>query len=192
MRTLSTVLALALATPAAAATYEVDPVHSQIGFSITHMMVSTARGVFGTVTGTVEYDPANVAATKVNGKVGVGSADTNNADREKHLLSEAFFSVEKFPEMTFASKAVRNTDATSFDLVGDLTIRGVTREVVFDVRLLSPEYKDPWGNVKAGTVATTSINRQDFGVSFNSALDQGGYILGDDVLITLELELVKK
>jgi polyisoprenoid-binding protein YceI len=185
-------LLLGVSLPAFAATYEVDPVHSQVGFSVTHMTVSTVRGVFGKVTGTVEYDPANVAATKVNGTVSIDSVDTNNADRDKHLVSPDFFDATQFPSMTFTSKAVKNVTKTTFDLVGDLTIRGVTKEVTFKVNRLAPDMKDPWGNVKSGTIATTTINRQDFGVAWNTKLDQGGYVVGDDVAISLELELLKK
>jgi polyisoprenoid-binding protein YceI len=185
-------LLLGVSLPAFAATYEVDPVHSQVGFSVTHMTVSTVRGVFGKVTGTVEYDAANVAATKVNGTVTIDSVDTNNADRDKHLVSPDFFDAAKFPSMTFTSKAVKNVTKTTFDLVGDLTIRGVTKEVTFKVNRLAPDMKDPWGNVKSGTIATTTINRQDFGVAWNTKLDQGGYVVGDDVAISLELELLKK
>lgn len=185
-------LTLALATPAVAATYEVDASHSQVGFSVTHMMVSTVRGSFGTVSGTIEYDPKNVAATKVSGKVTVASVDTNNADRDTHLKSAEFFGVDLFPEMTLKSKSVKNIGRTGFDLVTDLTIHGVTKEVVFHVNSLSADFTDPWGNVKAGTSATATINRQDFGVSWNKTLDQGGLVVGDEVALQLDLELLKK
>jgi polyisoprenoid-binding protein YceI len=192
MRSLIPALFLMFSAPALAATYEVDAAHSQVGFSVSHMMVSKVRGHFGTVTGVVEYDPANVAATKVNGKVGIASVDTANADRDKHLVSPDFFDVAKFPEMTFVSKGVRNVTATTFDLVGDLTLRGVTREVVFRVNKLAADVKDPWGNTKSGTTATTVLNRQDFGVAWNTKLDTGGYVVGDEVAVTLELELTRK
>lgn len=185
-------LTLSLATPAIAATYEVDASHSQVGFSVTHMMVSTVRGSFGTVSGTIEYDPKNVAATKVSGKVTVASVDTNNADRDTHLKSAEFFGVDLFPEMTLKSKSVKNIGRTGFDLVTDLTIHGVTKEVVFHVNSLSADFTDPWGNVKAGTSATATINRQDFGVSWNKTLDQGGLVVGDEVALQLDLELLKK
>lgn len=188
----SAAVLFALATPAVAATYEVDPTHSTVGFAVTHMTVSTVRGAFGTVTGRVDYDPANIAATRVDGVVNVISVDTNNADRDTHLKSAEFFDADRFPEMKFASTAVTNITKSTFDIVGNLTIRGVTKEVTFRVNRLSPERKDPWGNIKSGTVATTRINRQDFGVSWNAALDQGGYIVGDEVEISLELELLKK
>lgn len=183
---------VSLLAPAFAATYEVDAAHSTIGFSVTHMSVSTVRGVFGTVTGTIEYDPANVAASKFEGKVGVGSVDTNNNDRDAHLKNPDFFDAVKFPEMTFASKSVRNVTADGFEVVGDLTIRGVTKEVVFKVKKLAAEKVDPWQNTKSGTVATAVINRKDFGVSWNKAIDQGGWVVGDEVNVELLLELSKK
>jgi polyisoprenoid-binding protein YceI len=183
---------LSLLAPAHAASYEVDAAHSTIGFSVTHMAVSTVRGVFGTVTGTVDYDPANVAASKFSGKIGIASVDTNNAERDTHLKNPDFFDAAKFPEMTFTSKSVRNVTADGFEVVGDLTLHGVTKEVVFKVKKLAADKVDPWGNTKSGTIATTTINRQDFGVSWNKALDQGGWVVSDDVQVELLLELTKK
>lgn len=186
-------LPLLFATSSAfAATYQVDASHSRVGFSVSHMMVSTVRGEFGTVSGTVDWDPKNVAATKVEAKVGVTSVDTRDQKRDDHLRSPDFFDAAKFPEMTFKSKAVKNVTKDGFDLVGDLTIRGVTKEVTFKVANLPAERKDPWGNFKTGTRATAVINRQDFGVSWNTALDGGGYIVGDEVTIELDVELGRK
>lgn len=185
-------LSLLASTPSLAATYTVDAAHTRVGFAVTHMMVSTVRGEFGTVEGTVDYDPKNIAATKVNAKVAIASIDTRDAKRDDHLRSADFFDAAKFPEMTFVSKAVKNVSQDGFDLVGDLTIRGVTREVTFRVKPFSPEHKDPWGNYKIGTSATAKINRQDFGVSWNKTLDGGGYIVGDEVTIELDVELARK
>lgn len=182
----------ALSTPAFAASYTVDPSHTRVGFSVAHMMVSTVRGEFGTVAGTVEWDPANVAATKVDAKVTVTSVDTRDAKRDDHLRSPDFFDIAKFPEATFKSKSVKNITATTFDLVGDLTIHGVTKEVTFTVNKLPAERKDPWGNLKTGTRATTVINRKDFGMVWNKDLDGGGYIVGDEVSLELDVELLKK
>lgn len=185
-------LSLLASTPALAATYTIDASHTRVGFAVTHMMVSTVRGEFGTVEGSIDYDPKNLAATKVNAKVAVASVDTRDAKRDDHLRSSDFFDAAKFPEMTFVSKSVKNVGKDGFDLVGDLTIRGVTREVTFRVKPFSPEYKDPWGNYKVGTSATAKINRQDFGVSWNKALDSGGYIVGDEVTIELDVEMGRK
>lgn len=189
---LATLALLATATPALAASYTVDASHSRVGFSVSHMMVSTVRGEFGTFTGTVDYDPANVGATKVDGKVSIGSVDTRDQKRDDHLKSPDFFDSAKFPEMTFKSKSVKNVTNDTFDLLGDLTIRGVTKEVTFKVNKLPADRKDPWGNMKSGTRATTVINRKDFGVNWNKDLDGGGYIVGDEVTIELDVELARK
>ncbi|GDX80517.1 polyisoprenoid-binding protein [Deltaproteobacteria bacterium] len=175
-----------------AATYQIDAAHTRVGFGITHMMVSTVRGEFGTVTGTVEYDPANVGATRASAEVTVTSVDTRDAKRDDHLRSPDFFDIAKFPTMTFSTTAVKNAGAAGFDLVGPLTIHGVTKEVSFHVDPISKEYKDPWGNIKAGTHATAKINRKDFGLTWNTALDGGGYIVGDEVSIELDVEMARK
>ncbi len=179
-------------TSAQAATYDIDSSHTRVGFGITHMMVSTVRGEFGTVSGKVEYDPANVGATKINAEIAVTSVDTREPKRDEHLRSPDFFDAAKFPTMTFKSKAVKNASATGFDVVGDLTMHGVTKEVTLHVDPISKEYKDPWGNFKAGTHAVGTVNRKDFGMVYNSAIDGGGYILGDDVKIEIDVEMGRK
>lgn len=179
-------------TPAFAANYEVDPSHTRVGFSISHMTVSTVRGEFGTVSGTVQYDPANVAATRVQARVGIVSIDTRDGKRDDHLRSADFFDAAKFPEMTFTSKAVTNITPAGFDLVGDLAIRGVTKEVTFKVAAIPADRKDPWGNMKTGTRATATVNRKDFGVSWNNTLDGGGLLVGEDVTLELDVELLRK
>lgn len=190
-RSLVTALFLFLSSSAFAADYAVDPSHTRVGFSITHMQISTVHGTFGTVSGKVAWDPKNVAGTKVEAKVGVGSVDTDEADRDKHLVSPDFFDVAKFPEMTFVSKSVKNVSKDKFDLVGDLTIHGVTKEVVFTVNTISADVKDPWGNTKAGTHAVAKINRKDFGLTWNSVLEAGGLLVGEEVTIELDVELKK-
>lgn len=185
-------LLLAATAFAAPVTYEIDPVHSYVGFEITHMMVSTVRGEFGSVSGTLTWDPAKPTATTANGVVGVASVDTRDPKRDEHLRAPDFFDAAKFPEMKFTSKEVKNVGKDGFDLVGDLTIRGVTKSVTFRVATPAAERTDPWKNVKSGTRATTVINRQDFGVTWNQSLDQGGLLVGDEVKITLELELNRK
>ncbi len=183
---------LLLVSPALSATYAIDPGHSRVGFGITHMMVSTVRGEFGTVSGTVDYDAANVGATKVNAEISVATVDTRDTKRDDHLRSPDFFDAAKFPTIKYASKAVKNVTAAGFDVVGDLTMHGVTKEVVLHVDTISKEYKDPWGNVKAGTHAVGTLNRKDFGIVYNAALDGGGFILGEDVKIELDVEMVRK
>jgi polyisoprenoid-binding protein YceI len=190
-RSLAVVGALLATTPALAADYVVDSSHTRVGFSISHLTVSTVRGSFGEASGTVSYDPKNVAATKVNAKVTVGSVDTREAKRDEHLRSPDFFDAVKFPEMTFASTAVKNISKDGFDLVGDLTIHGVTKPVTLRVATFSPEVKDPWGNVKVGTRATGTINRKDFGLTWNAALETGGFVVGEEVALELDIELKK-
>jgi polyisoprenoid-binding protein YceI len=191
-RTLGALALLAFSAPSFAASYTVDAGHSRVGFAVSHMMVSTVRGEFGTFSGTVEYDPANVGATKVEGKVTVASVDTRDTKRDEHLKAPDFFDAAKFPEMTFKSKAVKNITDTTFDVVGDLTIHGVTKEVTLKVNKLAADRKDPWGNTKSGTRAVATINRQDFGMTWNKALDGGGYIVGDEVTIEIDAELTRK
>jgi polyisoprenoid-binding protein YceI len=184
---------LAASTPALAGTvYNVDSSHSRVGFSVTHMMVSTVHGEFGTFAGTVEWDPKNVAATKVQGTVGIGSVNTRESKRDEHLKSPDFFDVATFPEAKFVSTGVKNVKKDGFDLVGDLTIRGITKPVTVQVKTISAEYKDPWGNVKAGTRATATIHRKDFGITWSAALDGGGVVVSDEVEMEIDLELVKK
>lgn len=193
MHLMTRALALfALSTvPALAASWTVDAGHSRVGFAIDHMMVSTVRGEFGTFSGTMEYDPANVAATKVTGLVTVSSVDTRDTKRDDHLKSADFFDVSKYTDMKFTSKSVKNITDADFDLVGDLTIHGVTKEITLKVTKPKPEMKDPWGNVKTGLSATGTINRKDFGLTWNTALDGGGYIIGDNVALQLDIELAK-
>lgn len=184
--------ALAFAAPAFAASYTLDAGHTRVGFAVTHMTVSTVRGEFTSVSGTVDYDPANLAATKVSAKVGATSISTRDTDRDDHLRSPDFFDVAKYADLSFVSTAVKNPTAQGFDLVGNLTIHGVTKEVTFHVKPFSPEVKDPWGNLKVGTSATTVINRKDFGLVWNKQLDSGGYIVGDEVTIDLDVEMGRK
>ncbi len=192
IRALSLLALATLSLPAAAATYEVDASHSRVGFSVQHMMMTDVRGEFATVSGKVEFDAANIAATKVNATIGVTSVDTREQKRDDHLRSPDFFDAAKFPSMTFASKSVKNVAADGFDLVGDLTIRGVTKEVTLRVAPFSKELKDPWGNIKTATRATGSINRKDFGLVWNQTLDAGGLLVGDTVKIELDVELNRK
>lgn len=184
-------LVLSLLSPARAASYEIDATHSYVGFSVMHMTISNVRGEFGAVTGKVDFDDANVGTTKASASVTVASVDTRDAKRDAHLQAADFFDAAKYPSMSFASKSVKNATATGFDLVGDLTIRGVTKEVTFHVAPFSAEIKDPWGNTKRATHATARINRQDFGVNFGALLDNGGYVVANDVDIELNLELKK-
>ena len=173
-------------------TYIIDPSHSTAGFKVRHLMVSNVRGEFSGVSGTVVFDPEDSANSKVEAVIDATTIQTRENQRDQHLKSADFFDVEKFPKITFTSKKVMPVGAGEWRVVGDLTIHGVTREVVLAVEGPTPEVKDPWGNIKIGATATTKLDRRDFGLTFNVALDAGGVLVGDEVAIQLELELTRQ
>jgi len=177
---------------ARAATYEIDPAHTSAQFTVRHMMVSNVRGELGKVTGTLKLDDKDVRKSTVEATVDVASISTREPKRDEHLKSAEFFDVAKFPTVTFKSTRVEPLAAGKLKVTGNLTMHGVTREVVLDVEGPTPEVKDPWGNVKVGYTATTKLNRKDFGLTWNKSLDAGGVVLGDDVPVTIDLELQKK
>ncbi len=185
-------LAAALALPASAGTttYQFDPRHSSAGFGVTHLMISTVRGEFHGVAGTVVVDDTDISKSSVNVTIDATSVDTREPDRDKHLKSEAFFDVAKYPTITFQStKVERNADGT-LKVTGDLTIRGVTKTAVLTATLPKAPIKDPWGLQRTAASASTKINRQAFGVAWNQKLDSGGVVVGDDVNITLDVEMI--
>lgn len=171
--------------------YEIDSSHSSAQFSVRHMMVSNTKGEFSRLTGTIAYDPGNLAATKVAAVIDVSTINTREPKRDAHLKSADFFDVAKFPTMTFASKSAWR-EGGKIKLKGDLTMHGVTREVVLDVEGPSPEVKDPQGGARIGASATTKINRRDFGLTYNKLLETGGAIVGDEVTITIDIEAIRK
>ena len=173
-------------------TYTIDPSHSVADFKVRHLMVSNVRGEFSGVTGTVQFDAENPANSKVEAKIPVSSIQTREADRDTHLKSADFFDAAKFPEITFVSTKVVKTGDEEYKVTGDLTIHGVTKEVTLEVEGPAPEAKDPWGNVKSGASAKTKVNRKDFGLVWNVALETGGVLVGEDVQIHLDLELTKQ
>ena len=181
-------LALATAIPAAAATWEFDPAHSGATFSVRHLMISTVRGEFGAMSGTIEYDGKDVASIKVDVTIDATSITTRNEYRDKDLKSDHFFDVAKYPSLTFKSKkAVAGKDG-AFQLVGDLTMHGVTKEVTLDATAPSKIIKGMGGESRVGASATTKINRQDFGVTWNATVDGGGVVVSDAVSITIDIE----
>jgi len=185
-------LAAFVAVPARAAdTYTIDKAHSEAAFQVRHL-VTKVRGQFNDFSGTIKVDSENPASSSVTFEIDAASINTSNADRDKHLRSGDFFDVANHPKITFQSKSVTKTGESSYSVTGDLTMRGVTREITLPVEFLG-QATDPWGNTKGGFETTTTLNRKDFGISWNAALDQGGYILGDDVtvIINLETALVK-
>jgi polyisoprenoid-binding protein YceI len=191
LTSISTIIALALPVLAGAATWNIDSDHSNIGFKVRHLMVSNVKGSFDKNSGVVTIDEKDITKSKVSVSIDTASVNTNVAKRDEHLRGADFFDVAKYPTMTFVSKKVAKASKGKLKVTGDLTLHGVTREVVLDVDALSKESKDPWGNTRSGTVATTKISRKDFGLLYNAALETGGVAVGDEVAINLEIELIK-
>jgi polyisoprenoid-binding protein YceI len=171
--------------------WQLDSVHSQIDFSVRHMMISKVRGEFENFTGTVNFDPDNPTATTVDITIMIDSINTRDEQRDGHLKSPDFLNADEFPTMTFKSSRVEQIDENSGKLFGDLTIRGVTQEVALDVEYAG-QAKSPWGTFSAGFSAKTRIDRKDWGLTWNQALETGGVLVGDKVDINIELELVKQ
>lgn len=176
----------------AANQWEIDPQHSSASFSVKHMMVSNVRGQVGGVTGTVDFDGKNVNDLKVNASLDPSTINTGEPNRDQHLRGTDFFDVAKYPKITFVSTGtVANLDG-GFKLGGKLTMHGVTKNVELSVDGPTAPIKDKKGNIKIGASATTSVHRKDFGIEYNSILDNGGVAISDDVKITLDLELTKR
>jgi len=172
-------------------TWIIDPAHSNVGFSIKHLMIATVRGSFTQANGTVSVDENDPTTAEIDITIPTASVNTRDEKRDAHLRSPDFFDVERFPNMTFRGKRVERQSGDTFRVIGDLTIRDVTREVQLDVELLG-RAKDPWGNEKAGFEATTKIKRSEYGLTWNAALETGGVLVGDDVKISIEAELQKQ
>ncbi len=173
-----------------AAQWSIDQAHSNVMFKVKHMVISTVTGKFTDYDGVVYFDGELSDNDSVNFTVKTASVDTDNADRDDHLRNDDFFNAENYPEMKFVSKRITDVNGNSFKLVGDLTIRDVTKEVTFDCEFAG-QVQDPWGNTKAGFTATTSIDRKEFGVNWSKALDTGGLVVSDNVEIILDLQLKK-
>lgn len=172
-------------------TWNIDPQHTQIEFSVRHMMISKVRGQFKSFEGAVELNPANPTASSAVGSVDVASIDTREAQRDGHLRSADFFDADKYPKLSFASRRIEPAGKGQYKVYGDLTIKDVTREVVFDVTD-EGRAQDPWGNQRWGVSASAKINRKDFGLTWNVALETGGWLVGDEVTISAEVELIKQ
>lgn len=170
----------------------VDASHSNAGFSVRHMMITNVRGEFTKLEGAVTYDPAKPEATTIEASVDVSSLSTRDAQRDGHLKSTDFFDAEKFPNITFKSKSVKAKGSEELAVTGDLTIHGVTKEVVFEVEGPSAPSTDPFGNVRVGATATAKVKRDDFGMTWNAALEAGGVLVGNEVKITLDISLIKQ
>ncbi len=185
-------LALGLPCLASASSWSIDPDHSNAQFKVQHMMISQVRGDFPQVQGTVAIDDKDVTRSVVEVSIATASLSTNHEKRDDHLKSPDFFDVEKYPAMTFKSKNVRKGPNGALKVLGDLTIHGVTNEVELQVTGPTPSVKDPWGNIRKGAQATARINRQDFGLVWNKALETGGLLVGDEVAISIEIELIQQ
>jgi polyisoprenoid-binding protein YceI len=180
------VLATLAALPLSAETFSIDPAHSEVGFTIRHL-VSNVRGRFDEFSGKVNLDPKNLAASSVDFHIKATSIDTSVPDRDKHLRSADFFDVEKFPEITFKSESIKATGKDKYDVTGTLTLHGVGKKVTLPVSYLG-QAKDPWGGTRAGFETVTTLNRKDYGIVWNKALDNGGMMLGEDVKVDINLE----
>ena len=175
----------------AASTWNIDTVHSAIHFSVRHMVVAKTRGRFSKWSGQIQFDPKNPAAASVEVTIDPASIDTADTQRDTHLRSADFFDVEKFPQATFKSTKVEDKGGDTYRITGDLTLHGVTKPVSFDATFEGAG-KDPWGGERAGFSASTSIDRRQFGLEWNKALETGGVLVGEKVELTLEVEAVKQ
>jgi polyisoprenoid-binding protein YceI len=184
----------ALASPrtaAATTTWNIDPAHSVAEFKVKHMMIANVKGQFSKVSGVLTLDESELTKSHLDAVIEAASIETRDAQRDTHLKSEDFLYVEKFPTLTFKSTRISLVRDGELAVEGDLSIRGVTRKVVFSVDGPTPPTKDPWGNTRVAVSATTKINRKDYGLTWNAALETGGILVGDEVTITLEVEFVK-
>jgi len=182
-----------MSTPAASgvARYDIDPQHTAAMFKVRHLMISNVKGEFTKVSGSVTFDPTHEMSS-VDITIDANSINTREPDRDAHLKSADFLDVAKFPTITFRSKKVKPSGKDEYDVTGDLTIHGVTREVTLKVDSVTPEAKDPWGFFRRGASASTTINRKDFGLHWNMALETGGVVVGEDVHITIDAEFARK
>ncbi len=183
---------LLLACGASAATWAIDPDHSSIQFKVRHLMVSNVSGKFGKFQGKVISDEKDLRKSMVEVSIDAASVNTGVVKRDEDLRSPNFLDVEKYPTIAFRSKNVETAGEGMLKVTGDLTIHGVTRSVVLDVEGPSPELKDPWGKFRRGVSATTKINRKDFGLTWNQALEAGGVVVGDAITITIDAEFVRE
>lgn len=186
------IVILAIPSMVMAGSWDIDPAHTEVGFKVRHMMVTNVRGNFHDVKGTLEFDESNVTRSSISVTIQAASIDTGVEKRDNHLRSPDFFDVAKYPTLTFKSKNFTKVADGEYKVTGSLTIHGVTREVVLDVEGLDFQAKDPWGNTIMGASASTSIKRKDYGLTWNKALETGGWLVGDRISILLDVELKKQ
>ena len=180
------VAALSLPTAAATSSWQIDPAHSSAQFAVKHLMISTVRGAFTSVKGSLQFDDKDITKSTVDVTIDVNSVDTRVPDRDKDLKSDHFFDADHFPTITFKSKRVEQVAPGKLKVTGDLTIHGITKEAVLDVDGPTAPVKDPWGNQRIGVSASSKITRQDFGITY------GPGMIGDEISITIDAELTQK
>jgi polyisoprenoid-binding protein YceI len=177
--------------PASTVTWKIDPAHSRAEFKVKHMMISNVKGSFSGLTGTLMEDTADPTHSHVEATIEVGTINTGDEQRDAHLKSADFFEHEQHPQMVFKSTKIEKKGEEEYAVSGDLTLHGVTKPVTFAVEGPSAPGKDPWGNTRIGLSATTRINRKDFGLTWNAALETGGILVGEDVQIALDVQFIK-
>lgn len=181
----------ATATASSVTTWNIDPAHSTAEFKVKHMMISNVKGEFTAISGSLKLDATDISKSQVEATIDATSINTKDPQRDGHLKSADFFDVEKFPTLGFKSTRVTKKSEGEVEVAGDLTIHGVTRNVVFEVEGPSAPTKDPWGNTRIGLSATTRINRKDFGLTWNAALETGGILVGEEVTLSLDVQFIK-
>jgi polyisoprenoid-binding protein YceI len=174
------------------ATYQIDSQHTGAHFKVRHMMISNVKGEFSRITGSAEFDASNLPASHVEAAIDSASVNTREPQRDSHLKSPDFLDVNRYPKITFRSTKIDSAGEGNYEVIGDLTIRGVTHEVTLHVESVTPEIKDPDGLLRRGACANTRIARKDFGLTWNAVLESGGFVVGDEVDITIDVELVRK
>jgi polyisoprenoid-binding protein YceI len=172
--------------------WKIDPAHSAAHFSVRHLMISNVRGEFTKISGSAVINPVDLAKSTIEVAIDAASINTREPQRDEHLRSADFLDVAKHPTLTFRSKRIETAGPEQLKLAGDLTIHGVTKEVTLDVEGPTPAVKDPWGNVRAGVTGSAKINRKDFGLVWNALTEGGGVLVGDEVKITIEAELIQQ
>jgi polyisoprenoid-binding protein YceI len=182
---------LAIPQTATTTTWNIDPVHTVAEFKVKHMMISNVKGQFAAVEGVLVLDETALTDSHIEASIDGASINTRDPQRDAHLKSADFFDVEQFPKLSFKSTHIRRVSDGELAVIGDLTIHGVTRNVVFTVEGLTAPARDPWGNTRRGLSATTKVNRKDFGLTWNAALETGGILVDDEVTITLDVQFVK-
>ncbi|MFF2890275.1 YceI family protein [Paenibacillus sp. NPDC057967] len=173
------------------AQWAVDASHSEVGFSVRHLMIAKVKGTFHAFDANIVADPADLTSAEISFNIDLGSVDTRNGDRDGHLKSADFFDIEKFPTLGFQATSISKRGEGEYTVTGDVSLHGVTRSESFEVTFEGTS-RDPWGNTKAGFSATGAIKRSDYGLTYNAALETGGVMIGDEVKITLEIEALQQ